>query len=1031
MALRWALDNTSQRSHLVRAASISAPAIADTGAVVRDHVKLPMANPSTHDLVDGPAAAAIPLLDYRQARNQIYTRAGHTVVACGPPELAIERHALLEAVKLAHDTHGDYNFVLMGSTAPSVAVHLVEAITANNKRCMAAIRLINLFAGSPHHVSIALPRCDAQWSIPPGQLPCDNAFAVIDRCLPVEIRQRNGIGGEPSMRDGYASIHNDLAIFGVDEPRLWQGVEVARLLLVGERSAACKLAGLPEHAVPTTADLMAFGHFAYRRTVQWLLTQLNDCGGNGFVSATTMQFFCAPTPTRPVTPGNTLDALWDNWVNDRLVAEFTRWVVGVEEREYEREGLNFLRKGDADAHPEALSALSYLENTVMPRIESAETARAACETLGSTFRVAHPSGDVTYNTVALYDANRDLSTGLFQGLLEMSAYMCPMALSGGRGSSISVSESPRTGSRSPRTMRRPRANSVASPIELSGSMPNTSPRPKSITAGVIRHRLGELNQVVASLTRATHTWIFCVSRPGELQSTGLVNALSMRDAGLGVRMPIDAFCETYRSLAPYGAHGQTITPELIASTMNLDDEQYAVGHRRVFLHHSAAQLLDEHLHSAREMATLRLQAWWRRIRARHGYVYVRRQVIIVQSVVRRRQAMRRYREIRLRAIRVFNGAPMASQDELDRIKAQRDHYATMCASLAERGDALLSVVRRAFADEYAWEESSWGASHFSGEFRPYSALTDVMERALSRQQVYSVRVSEISYGAVVALKMLRYAGFTKSAYSALCAATARVHLQPATLVACETLAYAVLMNEGDIDPMTLAVAFNRAVDQACGRSVEAMGAQFSQIVARPTDRTAQATFASLTHWLVSSVTPRWLREVVVPLVCAKLDTTALDYVMTSGRCEIGARWAMETLLMLENCASTQLEDREAGETFPLLYQACKACQLGAKELLLDAEVRDRVCPTLPLECLARIFALYRVDAATGDMLPHDLHRRLLPSGGASGDRPPIKSTAEPADMAAMVACENITPSRLWLECNQRVPDMVARAMAKT
>lgn len=1030
MALRWALDDTSQRSHLVRAPSISAPAIADTGAIVKDHEKLPMANPGIHDLVDGPAAAAIPLLDYRQARNQIYTRAGHTLVACGIPQLAIERHALVDAVKHAQDSHGDYNFVLLGRTASSVAMHLVEALTGANKRCMAAARLINIFAGQPHHASITLPRFTSQWSLPPSQLPCDGAFAVIDRCLPKEIRQRAGIGGEPASRDGYAAIHDDLATIGIDEARLWQGIEVARLFLIGERATACKLAGLHEATVPSTIDMMAFGHFAYRRTVEWLVSQMNDCGGGGaYVHTATIQFFCAPPITRPVSNAATLDALWDNWINDRLVAEFSRWMVGVEEREYEREGVTVMRKG-AEVQNNATAALSYLESTVMTRIESAETARGACETLGASFRVTHSSGDVTYSTVALFDANRDTSTGLFQGLLELSAYMSPMALAGGRGSSVSVSELPRSASRSPRSTRRPRANSMVSSIEMSRSI-TTPSRPAPAVIGMLRHRLTEFNQVVASLTRSTHTWFFCVARPGELDATGLMGALAMRDTGLGVRMPIETFCDTYRSLAPYGAHGQTITPELIASTMNLDEDQYAVGHRRVFLHHSAAQLLDEHLHRARDLATLRLQAWWRRVHAHHIYIRIRRKVIIVQALVRRRQAMRRYHDVRLRAIRAFNGAPMASQSELDTLKAQRDHYAGMCATLAERGDALLCVVRRAFADEYAWEETAWSASHFTGEFRPYSALVDVIERAISRQQVYSVRVSEISYGAVVALKMLRYAGFTKSAYSALCAATARVHLQPATLAACEALVYAVVMNEGDIVPATLSAAFNRAVDQACGRSVEAMGAQFSQIVARPTDRAAQATFASLAQWLVSSITPEWLREVVVPLVCAKLDTVALDYVMTSNRSDIGARWAMETLLMLENCASAHLEDREASQTFPLLYQVCKACQLGNKELLLDSDVCARVCPTLPAECLARIFALYRVDAATGDMLPHDLHARLLPLGGSSGDRPAIRSASEPADMAAMVACENITPNRLWLECNQRVPDMVARAMAKT
>lgn len=1027
--LRWNIDRDSQRSHLVRGPSLSSPAVMDTGMEPSISPRtLPLANPAIQDLVDGPAAGAIPLLDYRSSRNHVYTHAGPALVACGNPETALDRDTLRAVAKRAIDIHGEYGFVLRGATAPRVLEQLVCHLSTDNKRCMAAVRLINLFAGHPHHVIMHMPRCDAQWSVAPGRLPHTDAFALFDQAAPLRVRERFGAPGAPTSSTAYAPVHADLMAVGLDEKDeflLWHGIHTAQLLLAGDRTEACKCAGIVERTIPLNASHVELGHFIYRRTVEWLVVQINQWSPGPSTSHTgTIQLFCAPSTTP-----TTLDALYANWANERACAEFERWWTAHEELDYERNGVEWDRSA-ADDYPSA-AALAYLQQTVATRLVSANSAASAAELLGATFRVQHTSGEVEYDTASLFAQDRDETVGTFQGVLEISCYLSAIALAGGRPSSLSASSSSDRVAISPHTQRRPRCSSAVSAAEMLRSSAPAPRRANAYHAGILRHRIAELDTLVSSIARAPHTYLFCAQTAREIEPLGLLGALVARDRAFGIRIETQAFCDAYRLLAPTGYPGQTISPQLVASVMALGDDQCTVGRHKVFLHHSALQLLDERVCRQRDAAALLLQKWWRGVCAREAYFLARGCIIMVQALVRRRQAITRYRSLRAEAIRAFNKQPGVARSEHDHLRAQLDERTRMCSTLAERGDALLSVVRRAFADEYGWEEAVWRHGRHSGEFQPYAALPSTIERALTRETIYPVRISSISYGAIVALKVLRYAGYSTHAYSALCAASARARDQGSALAACETLVYAMVLGSGDLDEQAVCSTFNRAMDFACGRFTTMLSAQFHAMVARPGERGAASAVGSLLRVVVATTSPDWLREVVVRQVCAALDRSALDHVMITGNCSIGARWAMEALMALEGQCSAQLDGLDTHSAFPMLFQTLKACQLGDKALLLQSDVLECVCPTLARECLERIFALYRVDAQAGEMLPHDLHRRLRPAGGCAGETPTVKSRLSPNDMRALAASQGLGVNRLLLEVNQRVPDTIARAMSKT
>lgn len=1011
--LRWALDRDSQRSHVVRASSLSSPPVMDTGTPPRvPPLSLPQANPTIQDLADGASASAVSLLDYRQSRRLVYARAGPALVACGLPDNAINQDALHQAVDKAVATRSAHSFILMGSTVPAVMCHLLACLTNRNKHCMAALRLINLFAGRPHHVNLRLPRGDAQWTIAPGCLPHDEAFAVMHHVLPTNVRKRVGIDGEPTNATAYQQIADDLATVGLDdrdENRLWRGVQAARLLLRGDYHGAAHTIGLPPSAIGCGVDIAAMAHFVYKRTVEWLVLQINSCMVGSFESrSTTVQIFCAPPTVTHSLPTTALDDLWSNWVNERLRVEFMRWWVEFEEGEHTREGIEWERP-DVDT-----LALSHLQQTVLTRLSSADTSTMATTTLGTTFSVKHGVGEVTYDTAAVFAADRDESSGIYQGWLEVSAHMSSIVTRG-----EDSSKSPHT----PR--RRPRASSAVTSSEMMRSSAPSPRRLSSYHAGVLRHRVSELDQAAASLTRSPQTWVFCVRQPMEVETNGLLCALEMRDTA---RLSKLVFCDRYRALAPVGAH---VTPELICSVVGIDNEHYTVGKHRVFLRHSAVAHLDVQLFRARDTAALRVQTWWRSVCARNAYFERRGCIIFAQAMVRRRLAIVAYRKLRVQAMQSFNAQSAGvSQAQVDQLKARCEELQHMSAVLAERGDALLEVVKRAFSLEYMWEESVWQGAHRSGDFHPYCMLTDVMERALTREAVYSVRTNNISYGAVVAIRILRYAGGTRTAHTALTASLGRLRTQYPALAGCEAVAYALRLCESDVKQHELVAAFNRAMDTACARFFEMMVESFKSLLVQPSDRGAYRVCTQLLQVMTTTAKPEWLRACVVEQVCARIDRVALGHVVGSNESKIGAQWGMEGLMSLESLCREALGSLSASEMFPWMQQALKACQLGNKNMLLQPDVRAVICPTIPDERLAQLFALYQVDTSVAEMLPHDLHRQLQPGGGSTGKLPPIQSRMDVDDLHDLLDEAGITTDRLLLECTQRLPDTVVRAMSK-
>ena len=320
LMLHWSVNRN--RSHVVRVSSPLRNAIMDTGEDVPfDSIgTLPPADPSADDLASGPSAAAVGLVAHRKQRGIIYTHACDALVACGKPGKYSDSHALDECIARIAATRTDHSFILCGETCHSVAFQLITRVVTGHARTMAALRLLNTFAGGLFHVSINQHTNTSTWTtLPVGRLSSDVPIAILQEAMPVEMRQQAGIGGEPTGPvTRYQLIREDFGAVGFDERdqrTLWQAINAARYLLEGNRDPALVAMGVPPNSIGAHVDVVMFGHFVYRRTVEWLVSAINMATGHpppptAVVQPINVCITCIPQPRQPDTsPHSTLDAL--------------------------------------------------------------------------------------------------------------------------------------------------------------------------------------------------------------------------------------------------------------------------------------------------------------------------------------------------------------------------------------------------------------------------------------------------------------------------------------------------------------------------------------------------------------------------------------------------------------------------------------------------------------------------------------------------------------------------------------------------
>lgn len=528
--------------------------------------------------------------------------------------------------------------------------------------------------------------------------------------------------------------------------------------------------------------------------------------------------------------------------------------------------------------------------------------------------------------------------------------------------------------------------------------------------------------------------MFCVHEPSQLSTTALLDIMSKtRDPAYGIRMTKEAFCLRYGVLAPSNVRGRAITAELIASMACMEVSDCMIGKTRVFLQAPAVHLLNERVAQIRAASALQIQSWWRGNWVRERYVVTIHWIVVIQTRVRRLQAMRKLARMRSEAIINYNKtAQTARQSELDHLRVQRDYSQRALSQINERVDVLLQVIKRAFAFEYGFEETMWTNSGRMGAFYPYTMISMTMERAMTRENVFIHRTpQDVSYGAIIALRMVRYAGTNDASCNALCAAAMCLRQYGPAMVGCETIGY-LLRAEGATCPKAneLMEAFNKCIQTASRCFSEMMGEFFKRMLVHPTDGQARSQVVKLMETMLYSAKPAWVRNLVVEAVCHHLDTDGLDAIMACKTLRVGAQWAMQALLSLESCCREAFQSVDAAAAFPWLYQALKACQLARKDMLLDGPTRHKICPSLPPDCLARMFELYQVDADVGEMLPHNLHQRILTSGFTSSGARAHSASVSFDELEQALEDVGMTLDLISLQCSQRLPDTIARAVAK-
>jgi len=120
----------------------------------------------------------------------------------------------------------------------------------------------------------------------------------------------------------------------------------------------------------------------------------------------------------------------------------------------------------------------------------------------------------------------------------------------------------------------------------------------------------------------------------QLQYTGMLETVKIRQAGYPCRFQINDFVKQYRNLLPKGDLTSNDEVPLCLKSLGLDPKHYQVGKNKVFMRESQYRILKEKLQHKLDAAARTMQHWVRGKLERRKFLHMRKAAITIQSAWR-------------------------------------------------------------------------------------------------------------------------------------------------------------------------------------------------------------------------------------------------------------------------------------------------------------------------------------------------------------------------------------------------------------
>lgn len=579
------------------------------------------------------------------------------------------------AAALAAPCDKPQTIVCLGPGAADIADVLCAFIARNNATWTA---LCDVFAivcpGGAERVVFSLHAetnkvVGVHWGVP--QPPYDVAplISFMREHLPNRLRAQLGLAPRAEETSiNYQHFMDSLAMLDIrGDALLWRAVRVIDCLRSDTPASAAPLLGLEVPVVVRNAGALAT--VVHRRIIDWIAGRGHASTGRA-PSATvrTVTVWTEPPATKPAT--TSFDSLCRAAVADVLHANLDASFVAADRNERTADGCKA-----GTAAPGRFSC-DYVATTLMAALREAESGASLVAAVGCPLTITHARGAAVYTDVeAWYEADHNVMGGVAQKLL-MGSLLGPLT--------TPTSETARRGS----------------------CVQMTSPGrgPPSVFGVRIDAAVRDFNGSVA-----LH-WVCCADDATVERMSALQRAAGL----LHVRIPFDDFVGRFATAAPTVPR----TPAaILAATVGRKSMSRVGDQRFVWLSSAARRYLEQLCTNRRTMAAVRLQAWWRGVRARRRFVAVQNAVRAVQQRRRRK--------------------PHASRELI----------------------MLRTIVHRTFPLEYRWDCAHGGGA--------YEGVPAALAAAMRSPVLSALRRDGMAATVAVVLRLMRYACFSSEAYRAL------------------------------------------------------------------------------------------------------------------------------------------------------------------------------------------------------------------------------------------------------------------------
>ncbi|GMR57971.1 hypothetical protein PMAYCL1PPCAC_28166 [Pristionchus mayeri] len=436
------------------------------------------------------------------------------------------------------------------------------------------------------------------------------------------------------------SLCSDL--YGIDESslRLW--------LTNREIRAVTEVVRKPLNKEEASRNRDALAKMIYAHTFNWVVEKVNGAL-RGTFSATPSKGSGAPKPQRFIGvldiygfetfECNSFEQFCINYANEKLQQQFNQHVFKLEQEEYVREEIAWVRIDFYDNQPcidliEARPGLiNYLDEQCkvvkgsdpgwLDQITNCPTLKKSAQLQlpkirSASFMIKHFAADVSYTVDGFLEKNKD--TVNEQLLAVVAATKFPLL----------------------REILEPSVGELAQAAAAGGK------RTKKTVASQFRDSLKDLMTVLES-TRPHY--VRCIKPNDEkmrftfdpkraiqqLRACGVLETVRISAAGYPSRWNYDDFGRRYRVLYPEGRAMWRDAPRKFASAAcakHLEEGKFALGKTKMFFRTGQVALLERRRIETLKACALKIQTIWRGYVARKRYQTIRNSVKLIQAAGR-------------------------------------------------------------------------------------------------------------------------------------------------------------------------------------------------------------------------------------------------------------------------------------------------------------------------------------------------------------------------------------------------------------